>query len=354
MQSKRKWLGHASVALIALVAIVPGADAQTADGPKANVAVRITPTRQSDRPGGSSVSSDFLAGESKRLNLTAGKGDDLCVTGVWAAEPGVVLGPESTSRIGAQEAAALYVWRFDVGMREVATDRIVLDLSWQRISRVAPRDSIKGKQHIILREGQSHPIDLIHGAENGDCMSVVVDIIASIYDDAALQGRTLEWDLWFTGGQSGSAHRALTSPHGESAAFQFDPLPASAVQPGVRPDGATIHVYGQLRGRARADGTIDVALTAIRLVNSGSPNLARVPRSLGPISNSGQKNFVIRPGEAIKIVLPPLSPSGTGRVQIQKDPITGEVTTKLVSRRPEPAGTPAANEMSITVQARVR
>lgn len=125
MQSNRKWLGSVCVAFIALVGIAPKAEAQTVGGPKANVAVRITPTRQSDRPGGASVSSDFVAGESKRLNLTAGEGNDLCVTGVWAAEPGVVPGPEFKSRIGAQEAAALYVWRFDVDMREVATDRIV-------------------------------------------------------------------------------------------------------------------------------------------------------------------------------------------------------------------------------------
>lgn len=182
-------------------------------------------------------------------------------------------------------------------------------------------------------------------------MSVVVDIIASIYDDVALQGRTVEWDLWFTGAQSGPAHRTLTSPQGESAAFQFDPILASAIQPGARPDGATIHVYGQLRGRARADGTIDVALTAIRLVNSGSPNLARVPRSLGPVSNSGQKNFVVRQGEAIKIVL---RPAGASKVQIRKDPFTGEMTTAMVSRPPETAAAPAANEMSITVLARVR
>ena len=354
MQSNRNWLASAGVALIVLVGIVPSAEAQAGGGLKANVAVRITPTPQSDRPGGSTVSSDFFPGETKRLNLTAGHGNDLCVTGVWAFEPGVVAGPDFTSRVEAQEAAAFYVWRFDVGMREVATDRIVFDLFWERISRSGPKDSHRGKQRIILREGQSHPIDLIHGPENGDCMSVVVDVIASIYDDAALQGRTLEWNLWFTGAQSGPTHRALTSPQGESAAFQFDPIPASAVQQGARPDGATVHIYGQLKGRVRADGTIDVALTAIRFVNSGRPPLARVPRPLGPISNSGQKNFVVRQGEVIKIVLPPLSPPGTAKVQVRTDPVTGEVRTTMVSRPPETAGAPAANELSITVQARVR
>ena len=353
MRSKMNWLGTTSIALMALLSVLPRAEAQTANGLKATVAARITPTRQSDRPGGSAVSSDFLAGESKRLNLTAGDGGDLCVTGVWASEPGVVARPEFTRRVDAQEAAALYVWHFDVGMREVATDRIVFDLSWERISRSAPTDPLRGTQRIILREGQPHTIDLIHGPQNGDCMSIVVDIIAHVYDDAALQVKTLEWDLWFTGAQSGPAHRALMSPQGESAAFQFDPIPVRAVQPGG-PDGATIHVYGQLRGRVRADGNIDVALTAIRVVNSGPRNLARVPRSPSPISNSGQKNFIVRQGEAIKIVLPPLSTSGAGRVQIRTDPVTGEMTTKLLSRPPETTGAPAANEMSITVQARVR
>ena len=353
MRSKMKLLGSAGLAVMVLIGVVLSAGAQTTSSSlKATVAVRITPTRQSDRPGGSAVSSDFLAGESKRLNLTAGNGGDLCVTGVWASEPGIVARPEFTRRVGAQEAATLHVWHFDVSMREVATDRIVLDLLWERISRSTPNDPLRGKQSIILREGQSHTIDLIHGAQNSDCLSVVVDIIAHVYDDAALQVKTLEWDLWFTGAQSGPAHRALMSPQGESGAFQFDPIPVRAVQPSG-PDGATIHVYGQLKGRVRADGNIDVALTAIRFVTS-LQNRPRLPRYFTPVSNSGQKNFVVRPGEAIKIVLPPLSTSGAARIQNRTDPVTGEKTTTMVSRPPEIAGAPAANEMSITVQARVR
>ncbi len=229
MRSKMKLVGSAGLAVMVPVGIVLSAGAQTtSSGPKATVAVRITPTRQSDRPGGSAVSSDFLPGESKRLNLTAGDGKDLCVTGVWASEPDAAVGPAFHDWVNKQEASALYVWHFDVGMREVATDRIVFDLLWERISRSTPNDPLRGKQSIILREGQSHTIDLIHGAQNSDCMSVVVDIIAHVYDDAALQVKTLEWDLWFTGAQSGPAHRALMSPQGESGAFQFDPIPVTS------------------------------------------------------------------------------------------------------------------------------
>ncbi len=84
-------------------------------------------------------------------------------------------------------------------------------------------------------------------------------------------------------------------------------------------------VYGLLRGRVRSDGNIDVALNMNRVIsvdgNSG-PNAGRPPRN-STRSGSGQKNFILKPGETVKIILPKIASS-------------------------------APSDMSITVRARVR
>lgn len=352
MQSSRRLLS-AHIVVMLLVGIVPSAEAQTASsGLKATVAVRITPTRQSDRPGGSAVSSDFLPGESKRLNLTAGRGNDLCETGLWAIEPGVTEPPGFQARIAEQEAAALYVWHFQVGMLEVATDRIVFHLSWERLSRSTPSHVLHGNQRITVREGQAFPIDLIHGEQNKDCVNVVVDVIAYVQDDPGSFGKTLEWDLWLSGPQSGPEHQTLTSSLGESASFRFEPVTVTDTQPSGKATSLTVDVYGELRGRMRSDGSIDVALTAKRGINSSKFRMRMRPELFRPRGNFGQKHFIIKPGETIKIVLPPVNP--TPPVQFRTDPVTGERMTSAVPRPAQPAGASATNELSITIQARLR
>ena len=294
----------------------------------------------------------MVTGESKRLNLTAGRRNDLCQTGVWAAEPGVVV---STAFQEEQEADALYIWRFDVAMHEIATDKIVFDLIWERTSRATPNESLRRTQRVTLREDESRAIDIVHGT-SGDCLSVAVDVIAYVQDDASPQGKTLEWDLWFSGPQPAPVHRALTTLHGQSGAFEFEPRATAMTQAAGTVVTTTVHVYGQLRGRLRADGNIDVALTAHRIVNSAQSHVADSLKAavnakfLRPPS-SGQKNFIMTPAEAVKIVLPPLNLPPP--VQFRTDPVTGERTVSVIPQTARPS-VGAASEMSITVQARVR
>jgi hypothetical protein len=205
-------------------------------------------------------------------------------------------------------------------MLEVATDRIKFELSWVRTSRLALGEVLRKTQQFTMREDESRAIDLIHGKQGSDCDSVVIEVIASIADDRVFAGKTLEWDLWLANGtRVDPDHRALTSTHGESAAFEFEPLPTSQ----TFGDGSIVfaQVYGLLRGRVRSDGTIDVALNMNRVV-SVDPTSSRTPRN-AIRSGSGQKNFILKPGETVKIVLP-----------------------KLASSTP--------SDMSITVRARVR
>jgi hypothetical protein len=317
-------------------------------GLKALIGIRATPTRQNDVRGGTYVGDDMLAGESARLNVAVGDGDDLCHSSVWAGPQSGTLWPAMQEMVNKQEAPAQYIWRFDVRTLEVMTDRIKFDLTWQRTSRTTPDEVLERTQQMTLREGESRPIDLLHGKQGTNCVSVVLEVTAEIGEDSVPLANAIDWDVWLSGNtESVSVHRALASAPGDSAVFHFEPVTTTAMQVNGKVDPVMVSVYGQLRGRIRADGTVDVALNTNRTVSlnlSGAPR-PTAPRQLSSAGGSGQKNFVLKPGEAVKIILPPLG----GRVEFRTDPATGKRTGRAV---PTPAQ--SANEMAITIQARVR
>ena len=52
------------------------------------------------------------------------------------------------------------------------TDRIKFDLTWQRTSRTTPGEVLKRTQQMTLREGEARTIDLLHGQQGTNCVSV--------------------------------------------------------------------------------------------------------------------------------------------------------------------------------------
>ena len=223
-----------------------------------------------------------------------------------------------------------YVWRFDVTLVEAITDRITFDLAWTRTSPRVPDGSLTQKQRLTLREGESRPIDLIHGAPGTECVSVALEVSAGIIDEPVPE-KTILWDSWFGAGpQLEPTHKALTTAQGEGATFAFEPVATTLTRVNGTTDNSWIQVDGQLRGRVRPDGRVDVSLSAERMVSSGRRPVPRTAaqRRLGPAGGSGQKHFSIQPGEAVKIVLPPISSS--------------------------PAPSATGGEMSLVIQARVR
>jgi hypothetical protein len=139
-------------------------------------------------------------------------------------------------------------------------------------------------------------------------------VAASIAEDRGLANNTLEWDVWLGGGaQVEPHHRALTSAQGESTAFQFEHISTSQTF-----GGATVfaQVYGQLRGRVRPDGNIDVALTMGRRASVGPGTGSKGVRGNPSRAGSGQKNFVLKPGETVKIVIPKIGSSAPSDVSV--------------------------------------
>jgi hypothetical protein len=312
-------------------------------GLRASVGITMTPNRLSGATGGTAVSDDMRPGESSRLNLATGDADDLCAGFGWAAEGAPP--PEMQTRVDEREARASYVWRFDVTVVEAITDRITFDLAWRRTSRAASEGPIGQRQRMTLREGEMIPIDLVRGAPGADCASVALQVTARIVDEV-VERKTIAWDLWFDRGDRSEPTRiSVTSLHGDGATFAFEPLRAVRSS-----DGAAlwISVHGQLRGRLLPDGRLDVALNTRRTVSSGSkPDATSSARLLVPAGGSGQKHFTLAPGEAVKIVLPPVRIPPAGATSAGAATSGGAAT----------AGTPSSSaegEMAVTIRARIR
>ncbi len=321
-----KMLGRVCV-VSAMLTIVGSQQVSAQTGPaQAGLTAIVGMNARVNRPNavqeqqGGRVTEALVPGESTHFGVAVGRGDELCQTRVWAAKS-----DDFPARMANEyEGSSHYVWRFDARMLEVMTDRIKFELSWVRTSRLAPGEILRKTQQFTMREDESRAIDLLHGKQGSDCDSVVIEVSASVAEERALAGKTIEWDVWLgDGAHVDPDHRAMTSTQGASAAFVFEPKATSQTFGG----GAIVfaQVYGQLRGRVRSDGNIDVALNMNRVigVDPRSTPTGLTTNTNANRSGSGQKNFALKPGETVKIVLPKIASS-------------------------------APSDMSITVRARVR
>jgi hypothetical protein len=325
------------LAFVYLGLFASSAFAQAPPSPmKGSVAIRVSSVLRSGQKGdNSAVSDDLLPGETTWMFATAGQKASGCDSSAGGGE----FSGTARARVEEQLKAAQFAWRFNVKMLEVSTDRIVFDIESERASRAAPNDVDRDTTHFVMREGESRPFDMVHPGSAGDCAGVALDVVANIKEDEVLAGMTIDWDLWLvTNGQSSPLYVRASSLQGVEVPFQFEQTPV--ILPGSQAE-SSLRVYGKVKGRLRRDGTIEVEMLAQRSVS------AAMPKSPFPPNESGQKFFTIKPGEAIKIVLPPLA---SARLQTHLDPVTGETVVTAV-RQPAPASPAGGPEMSLTVQA---
>jgi hypothetical protein len=321
-----------------------------AQGPmKGTVGIRVSSVLRSGQAGGSTmVNTDILPGESDQMYAAAGPGTGGCQSYVAGGN----FTDAAKARVDERLRAANYAWHFNAKLGEVSTNHIVFDIDWDRVSRVDPSDVVHDTTHFVMREGEIRPLDLVHGAPGGDCASVAIEIVADIKEDESLVGKMIDWDLWLVkDAQSSPLHIRASSLQGAEVPFQFESVPISIL--GAQAE-SLVRVSGTIKGRLRRDGDIEVEVLAQRGLEN-APNSKLVAQflkmsSLIAPNGFGRKFFTVKPGEAVKIVLPPFTSNSP--VQIKVDPATGEKVTTFVGR---PAGIPAAPasgaEMSVTVRA---
>lgn len=291
-----------ALALLAAV-VVAQDDARPPGREKAHVTVRMLRTA----PGGATQPMmgmgpfDLAVGE--RIPPTvfaagaAGVGSAGCDARMTMEPPEALLGRFSL------------VWTVAAEVRSIETDRIAVDVTWQRLRRGDSGPPLAGgptPESITLREGERVLLDFADGVRPDwlCARSFAIELMAGLAEDPALAGMQIGYDVWLVheapGGRRQSQHLELTANQGEESAFQFPHQRIPAVPRGSGGEEALqVDVKGTLRGRVRPDGTIDLSLRTNRSLWYVSAD-----GSGEHVGDGGDKILSVHAQETIRVDLP--------------------------------------------------
>ena len=205
---------------------------------------------------------------------------------------------------------ALFLWKFTHAFVAYEAGRQTFDFEWQRFDRGATSPAVSGKQRLVLADGESRVLDLVHGDGAPPCRtaSVVFEVTTKVKEDPAFADTVLRYDMWLVrtdrNGRQERRHVILTGLHGTDADFYF-PVLTSEV-PKLQPDQyefrVVTRVAGNARGRLTRDGRVVLNLETSRSDSLERPGASAVRPGRG---GSGRKVLTTNLGEAIEIELPP-------------------------------------------------
>lgn len=266
--------------------ILPGADRLSgSDGQAVRIAVQVLATPADGATGKYRAEVIRVLHVGGRISafLGAGDGGDL-------------------SLLGAGDAASAadgfdHRWAVVARVVDAATDRIALDVAWQRIGE----GSAEHHSAVVLREDEERVLDLVappSGSEAG-AVNALVRVTASL--SSGVFAPLFEYDLWLVHDTPTGTQRTervvARARSGELLPYHFKPLlwalSGEAVDAGS-PSAVRLEIGGGLRGRIQEGGTLDIELQTMRRLGWGT----------GETGGDGTKKFTVRPGETVALQLP--------------------------------------------------
>jgi hypothetical protein len=251
-------------------------------------------------------------------------------------------GSQSSFQSAESQIAAFPVaWSADARLLEASTDRLLLSVTWRRFERGSDGKAVEVASEDIssveLREGERVLLDLARPPGSTCFRNSALEITARLKEDPALAARQIAYDVWLvheaTGGKRTTARTQLTGSQGERLPFAFpkEKLPALA-SGGAADAKLQVGVSGDLRGRVRADGALELSLATERMLSyvdaDGSND--------GGVGEGGEKVVRVQPGESIRMELPgPANgPSrGDARVPRMSQDLAGHVFALIVTAK---------------------
>lgn len=242
-------------------------------------------------------------GESVTLALFAGSPGNRDLGAQWGSTGGAV---------DPKEQGALHLWLATVTPTRISGDDMTLALDWKRV------DALQSGQHevraggastIELKSGGRYVLDFVRSSAPGpsQCESALIQLEASVVDEAPLADATLAYDLWLVdrdqAGREVTRHMQIAGKQRETLNFRFFPAGWSAdgspARDDRRPDIA-VEVRGTLRGRLLRDGSVEVVVAPSRTVREGAN-----------VGTTGYRetSLTARPGETIRLDVPSSGPA---------------------------------------------
>jgi hypothetical protein len=252
-----------------------------------------------------------------------------------------------SSQSGFQSAESLVAqypltWSGDAKLLEASTDHLMLSVSWKRFERGSDGKPVEAASEEIptvsLREGDRILLDFARPPGSGCFRNAALEVTAQLKEDPHLSARQIAYDLWFvhetTDGKKTSARTHLTAGQGERLPFAFpmQKLPALA-SGGSGDEKLHVTVTGQVRGRIRRDGALELSLGTERMLSYVAPDGSND----GGIGEGGERVVRVQPGEAIRVEMPDPAQGvskGDPRAPRMAHDLAGHTLSLIVTARP--------------------
>jgi hypothetical protein len=204
----------------------------------------------------------------------------------------------------------VYVWRADVRVVRAGSEAVTLDVSWTRFHSDRPGHPVHESgdtRTFTLRPHERHVFDFIDLPWSTCYRNISMAISVDVKEDEAFASRRIDYDVWLLEGAGAEPKRLgrlqLQGGQGEKVEARFPdvryPLAGATFGDGREAD-AVMQIRVWVQGRMRADGTIDVYLSAGRFLSVA----ARGDTPHGGVGDGGHKTFMMRPGESVALPLP--------------------------------------------------
>src|SRR5688572_21273661 len=291
------------VAGILAGAMVTPTWAQETTGARPMLGATLQSVRADGSVGGSAGGSDpFVVGKSATRYLYAGRsGQDGACNGGSA--------DGSVTELSGLLKTAAHVWKITTTGVKYDGGKQTFDLEWARYTSASGTvPLVSRKQRLTLAQDQVYTVDILHNTST-ECrtVSVVIEVEATVREDAALADTVLHYDVWLVrrdaSGKKETRQFVLTGKQGAAVPFAFAPLVGEVptLQPNQYDFSVQTHVSGELRGRIGANGRLSLELTTRRQDRLYHP--AQDPTS-NPELGAGRKVLDVGEGEAVEIELP--------------------------------------------------
>jgi hypothetical protein len=248
---------------------------------------------------------------------------------VWSGGPGfqTLCAPGSGLKPPEQ---ALVLWRAQATLLSYDATGATLDLLWTRTVEdpaIVDGGSIERHLSLHLVEGNREVLDLVRMAPGADgaCDGAAITARFMLQDPKALAQSLLEYDVWLVdrdrAGHETVDHVTTRGLQGRSIDYAFEPI-RYAPDGTVSPAGSVqIDLQGQVKGRVRPDGRIDLVVGASRMRTEGG---------LGS-GDGGGKQATVSDGETVEFQLPVMQAAPTP--SIRPTSLQGELTAIRVTAR---------------------
>lgn len=257
----------------------------------------VLSVRESTGGGGSaSVSIELNEREYSGLVITPGfrSGGELCVSSV-----------QSGFDASALERAAVG-WHVEARLVELRAGEATIDLRWnRRVNRadIAPAESVTSEKRIVMREGDTRILDLVRTTSRPapECDAFGLTYEVEFAGPRELAGAAIGYDLWLVqqdaDGELVTDRYQVSAKQGQQVDYFFRPVPYSGEGRRRARDAAAIlmNVSGEISGRVRTDGNIDLTVDGTRGFSDAAASAA--------VSTSGRTMLTVKPGETVEVAM---------------------------------------------------